>query len=130
MALAFSMNRHRMNVANVVFNAGRIAGRPSDDARLREVDLEGSFLPRANARQARNSAGAIAQCEAMLRRAIDCCADTPYRPLRQIRTSAFMAGSRYAQLAGDARADLGLPYAAAALVQNKRPRNEGEESRK
>jgi hypothetical protein len=64
----------------------------------------------------------------MLRRAIDCCADTPSRPLRHIRTSAFMAGSRYAQLAGDARADLRLPYAAAAMVKNKRPRNEGEES--
>jgi hypothetical protein len=68
----------------------------------------------------------------MLRRAIDCCADTPSRPVRHIGTSAFMAGSRYAQLAGDARADLRLPYAAAATVEktvkNKRPRNEGEES--
>jgi hypothetical protein len=66
----------------------------------------------------------------MLRRAIDCCADTPSPPLRHIGTSAFMAGSRYAQLAGDARADLRLPYAAAAIGQEqeakKRRRGEPE----
>jgi hypothetical protein len=118
-----------MNVANAAFNTGRIVGLPSDHGRLREsiskaVPSHAQTAPRARPGSARRGA----QCEVMLRRAIDCCADTPSRPLRHIRTSAFMAGSRYAQLAGDARADLRLPYAAAAMVKNKRPRNEGEES--
>jgi hypothetical protein len=126
--IGISMNLHRMNDADAACDSGRIVSLPSADARLWKADLHASFLADANA--PRVSTRRRTQCEAMLRRAIDCCADTPSRPLRHIRTSAFMAGSRYPQLAGDTGADLRLACAAAAMVENNTPRNVGEESQK